>query len=688
MAAQFVNVGRIAFLTMTGLGLALAVACHAPADPPASEPSPAPQGQTTAPATQLGSELDLGTLMRQVHFAFRRDASTGQLAGGHLSYQTQISETGVVRVVPIAQKRDSSDEPLERRKGAALGLETVAIVRGEQPIAHGRATVQLEKRGAVAITRGAAIERIENQEDGAAQSWSFASAPKGQGALEIRVKTSGLAYVEQSPQGLHFANPGSELGLRYSLATWIDADGRRTTIAPRFERGHISITVPAEVMSKAVYPAVLDPIISAEYDTDAPVYVASDWSTDDIDLAFNGTDYLVVWVDKRSGGPDIYGARVGKDGKVLDETGIAICTDDAAQDEPTVAALGSSFLVVWEDGRKGKSTDLYGGRVNSSGSVLDGSGKVIVDTDEDVTHPALAGGTNKWFLTYVYGDWNDDIKGNFITSSLSTSGGFNLDSNQDYKGPPRVAASKNSFLVAYTRGAQDTLDVRAVLVSSEGAIVDSNYISNKVGVAEYAPAVGSDGTDFLVSYTETSGPNSDIHARRVSSAGTVIDSSPIIVTSDGNQPESASDIAFDGTNYVLSWADFGIVVAWHGRIATDGTLLDPVGGITLGLGKPRIETDGVNTLVAINRYSKVTAVRLAPDGSHLDDRSALRRLEGCQRASHARARLRRHQLPGGLVRSTHRRRDGHLRRARSPRRHRFRVQGICYLRCRRRPAHA
>jgi hypothetical protein len=52
------------------------------------------------------------------------------------------------------------------------------------------------------------------------------------------------------------------------------------------------------------------------------------------ELAFDGTNYLVVWMDQRSGDWDIYGARVTPGGAVLDPGGIAISTAAWAKTRP------------------------------------------------------------------------------------------------------------------------------------------------------------------------------------------------------------------------------------------------------------------------------------------------------------------------------------------------------------------
>ena len=92
-------------------------------------------------------------------------------------------------------------------------------------------------------------------------------------------------------------------------------------------------------------------------------------------MAFDGTNFLVVWADGRSGPSyDIYGARVSRAGAVLDGAGIPISTAANDQFAPAVAFDGTNFLVVWTDGRSGASYDIYGARVSRAGAVLDGAG--------------------------------------------------------------------------------------------------------------------------------------------------------------------------------------------------------------------------------------------------------------------------------------------------------------------------
>jgi len=89
-------------------------------------------------------------------------------------------------------------------------------------------------------------------------------------------------------------------------------------------------------------------------------------------VAFDGRNWLVIWVDRRSGNSDdIYGARVTPSATVLDPTGRAVSAAARNQTAPAVAFDGTNSLVVWSDRRPGTTFDIYGARVDQDGQVLD-----------------------------------------------------------------------------------------------------------------------------------------------------------------------------------------------------------------------------------------------------------------------------------------------------------------------------
>ena len=111
----------------------------------------------------------------------------------------------------------------------------------------------------------------------------------------------------------------------------------------------------------------------------------------EVALAFDGANYLVVWQDTRSGNSDIYGARVSPSGNVLDPGGFPISTAPDEQGVPAVAFDGTNYLVVWPDPPAGlQEQDIYGARVTPSGTVLDSHEIPISTYDRHQGSPAVA----------------------------------------------------------------------------------------------------------------------------------------------------------------------------------------------------------------------------------------------------------------------------------------------------------
>lgn len=116
-------------------------------------------------------------------------------------------------------------------------------------------------------------------------------------------------------------------------------------------------------------------------------------------IAFDGTNYFVVWQDNRSGAyGDIYGARVTLAGVVLDPEGIPICAAPSGQYKPRVSFDGQNYCVVWEDWRNGNYTDIYGCYVTPAGQVIDEF--VVSDLPNLQLEPNLTRGQDKYLITY------------------------------------------------------------------------------------------------------------------------------------------------------------------------------------------------------------------------------------------------------------------------------------------------
>jgi hypothetical protein len=181
-------------------------------------------------------------------------------------------------------------------------------------------------------------------------------------------------------------------------------------------------------------------------------------------VAFDGTNYMVVWHDSRNADWDIYGARVDKSGTVLDQNGFLICNDPQNQEHCTIAFDGSNYLVVWYDWRQNNDKifgSAYGARVSPSGIVLDQPafkiadhvrGEVSVQVAFDGTNylaiwgmPYRDEGTN-WRLTDVYGR-RISKGGQFIDKQ-----GIPISTSFGHQFGPIVGYGGGRYLIAWSDG--------------------------------------------------------------------------------------------------------------------------------------------------------------------------------------------------------------------------------------------
>jgi hypothetical protein len=111
-------------------------------------------------------------------------------------------------------------------------------------------------------------------------------------------------------------------------------------------------------------------------------------------LAANGDQLLSVWTDRRSGtSQDLYADLGGAD--------FAVSTRPGSQADASVTRRGPGFLVGWTDNRSG-GQDIYAARVTAGGLARDNGGVVIAASGAQETEPALAAGAhNRQLIAYT-----------------------------------------------------------------------------------------------------------------------------------------------------------------------------------------------------------------------------------------------------------------------------------------------
>jgi hypothetical protein len=417
---------------------------------------------------------------------------------------------------------------------------------------------------------------------------------------------------------------GSRRGLRYRERGWMPGNTLIGKGAGNFSKLERSAPLAGEFL----------------LDTTIVYKVAPDWQ-EPPSLAFDGTNYLVVWGDGRSeSSSDIYGARVSPSGVVIDSAGIAISTAFNVQYSPAVAFDGTNYLVVWSDRHNDQMyADIYGARISPSGTVLDPNGIAISIEPYTQESPTVAfDGTN-----YLVA-WDDDRNASTtwfdIYCARVTPGGVVLDPAgiKVFSAPmdqlsTSVAFDGTNYLVVWEdrrNEPSDNGDVYASRVTPAGVVLDTAGIAiSTVAHEQWGPKVGFDGTNYLVAWCDyRNGSDFDIYGARVSRGGVVLDPNGIVLC---NAPYYQYDpsVAFDGTNYLVSWWDYrsGSSYDIYGtRVSSGGVVLDP-NGIAIAVAPnyqdmPIVFWGGTNYLVvwsdARREFYDVYGARVSPGGVVLD----------------------------------------------------------------------
>lgn len=328
-------------------------------------------------------------------------------------------------------------------------------------------------------------------------------------------------------------------------------------------------------------------------------------------ICFGDTTYLVVWQDNRNSGiNDIYGTRIKTDGTVLDSDGIAISTASEGQTYPSVAFGDTNFVVVWGDDRNGVSNyDVYGARVNQSGTVIEPLGfQIAHDESFNEQRPSVA--YNSYMSGYYLVVWEDyrgpsvDIYGTRVFHDgtvIDDPVNIAISTADNTQETPVVCSRGEDFFVVWKdrRGGILSQTIYGSRVGYSGAVTDPSGIPISYSFEFSYPAAVVYGIgEYLVVHGFPDGTQYDIFGRFLDINGII--TGDIDLTRSANS-QTYADAAFDGTNYLAVWQDWRYDFNIYGAlIDQSGSLVDTVIGICTASDHqyhPQVAFDGTNYLV-------------------------------------------------------------------------------------------
>ena len=286
------------------------------------------------------------------------------------------------------------------------------------------------------------------------------------------------------------------------------------------------------------------PAISAPESVEMPIPGFTGGRAREADMAFSGTQYLVVWRDARLGySTDIWGARVNPDGTLVDPSGFAIASTPSDEGTPVVARNGTQWIVAWtldEDEGVAAAVVSDSALVTPLGTV---AGTAAVENNIDLA----ANGTSALLVWQS----DNDVRG-AVYSAGSFGAAFPIAATAADEANPGVASSTGDFLVAFEEGAT-AQDLRAQLVTAAGTLSGSAFTVSATTGAQIEPAGTFDGTNFVLTWKGAS----DVWGARISPTGTVLDMSAggiggVRIFNSANLVNGLA-VACDATTCLFGW---------------------------------------------------------------------------------------------------------------------------------------
>ncbi len=381
------------------------------------------------------------------------------------------------------------------------------------------------------------------------------------------------------------------------------------------------------------------------------IQISSDANLEDSPfVASDGTDFFVAWGDRRQlseSSIDVFGARISATGEVLDPDGFTISTAVDNQYLNGLAFGGDHYLAVWSDRRNGTAeADIYGARISRDGTVMEPEGLPIDTAERAQLEPAVAAGDDAYLVC-----WSGPLQesGSHIQCRAMGFDGAVVEGEPRVLDPangdqrwPGMSFDGDHFVIVW-RGPGVTEpsrgDVYGVRVTQELTVVETGAVLVRDSFwEEESPEIACGDGSCLTLWKETPYPinpsEDDILGVRTGNDMSLLDATPIpLSTSASNQDEIA--VAFNGAHYLVVWRDdrdaydtghqlFGARVAPSGEVLDTDAVLVSEGAVNPH--NPRVSSDGVDFLAVwdddrseeTDAASDIYATRVRADGTVVD----------------------------------------------------------------------
>jgi hypothetical protein len=346
----------------------------------------------------------------------------------------------------------------------------------------------------------------------------------------------------------------------------------------------------------------------------------------DVAIAWNGTEYLVAWVDVPAPSPPpvspptLYAGRLSTTGGVVDATPLSVTSDSSLPKSGAqsfgVASDGANFFVVWSAGGPITGRPVTNGVLGGSVAVGTGSapsvtfdGTNYVVASQLRTPPPTLTPQDVMYATRVT-----------PTGTVLDQSGIGLSARAVQQTMPCITRAGAGSVTVYDEALSSDPEfayLAGAQLSAAGVPIASIAPVSRTANLQDSPAIASSGTGSLVVYNDyaqmlSRGSNRPrLVGTRLDAAGQPLEPRDIVISSD-RLGSALPLVDFDGANYFVLWNGHAIHVSPSGQVIEEASI---------AVSTPRADAiafgQGVHLVVYFDE-GQVWASRVKTDGTNLD----------------------------------------------------------------------
>jgi hypothetical protein len=276
-------------------------------------------------------------------------------------------------------------------------------------------------------------------------------------------------------------------------------------------------------------------------------------------VASDGTAFFVTWQDGRNAGDDIYGTRVLATGQVAQPSGVVIVQGSAFATAPDVAFSSGHYLTIWSDNRAA-DFDIYGTRVDPTGTVLDPGGVMISAMAGTEAYPAVEGNGQKFIVgwtSFAPGATSYDIHGRIVklTPSVSPGALVAIGTSTDHEFKIAFGSDGNHFCAAWQNGPLGAAEINVRPVSETGSVGAVVAIPVPSGYTAIRPSVAFVKNRYVAvwdQHLQSSTQNGRLYGQSLSNCDPV--GAPFLVQKLRSQ-DRGPEVASNASTAMTAWTD-------------------------------------------------------------------------------------------------------------------------------------